>query len=345
MVKMDGRSLDHRTLEQLRKRTARQIVEGEQSTVEVAAALGLHLRTVQRWAREYRRGGEKALVAKPLFGRPTKLSEKQQRELRRIVVDKNPMQMKFPFALWTRDLIGKLIQERYGVSLSRSAVGRLLHRMALSAQKPKYQAWQQDAEAVRRWKEKEYPAIVKQAKKHGAEIYFQDEAGVRSDYHSGTTWAARGNTPVIQTTGARFNVNMISAISPRGHLRFMCTKSTVRAPEFIEFLKRMVHDSKRPIYLIVDGHPAHKAKLTSHYVASTNGKLTLFFLPPYSPKLNPDESVWREVKAHGVGKVSISGPDHLRRFVLSKLHQLQKSPVLLRGLFHTPDLAYITCVK
>ena len=122
-------------------------------------------------------------------------------------------------------------------------------------------------------------------------IYFQDKASVRSDYHAGTTWAPKGKTPVIMTTGARFSVNMISAISPRGELRFMCTQGTLTASVFVEFLKRLVYNAKGPIYLVVDGHPTHKAKLTKEYVKSTNGKLTLFFLPPYSPKLNPDESV------------------------------------------------------
>lgn len=340
-MKIDGRALDHSTLEQLRKRAARQIVDDGQDTETVASVLGMHLRTVQQWATDYRRGGDPALAAKPLFGRPRKLTNKQQEAIRKIVVGKNPMQLKFPFALWTRNMVQQVIKEKYGVTMALSSVGRMLHEMGLSVQKPKYQAWQQDSDAVRKWKEEEYPKIVKDAKKHGAEIFFEDEAGVRSDYHAGTTWAPKGQTPVILTTGARFSVNMISAISPRGTLRFVCTPGTVNAPVFIDFLKRMVHDSDRPVYLVVDGHPTHKAKMTREYVESTNGKLRLYFLPAYSPKLNPDESVWREVKTHGVGKTPITGPDHLRRFVLSKLHQLQKSPNLLKGLFKTPDLAYI----
>ena len=214
--------------------------------------------------------------------------------------------------------------------------------MGLSVQKPKYEAWQQDGEAVRVFKDEEYPKIVKAAKKHGAQIYFSDGAGVRSDYHSGTTWAEKGKTPVVMTTGARLSLNMISAISPKGELRFMCTKETVTSRVYVGFLKRLVHDTDRPIYLVVDGHPTHRSKIVKEYVNSTSGKLTLFYLPSYSPKLNPDESVWREVKTHAVGKSSISGPDHLKRVVVSKLRSLQKSPEILRGLLRTPDLAYIT---
>ncbi len=341
-MKVDGRALDHKTLEELRHRTVHQITHEGIKPKTAADVLGFNVRTIQKWLKKYGAGGDEALEAIPLFGRPKKLDKKQLNAIRKIVVDKNPLQLKFQFALWTCEMVQELIKDKYGVSLALSSVARMLHEMGLSVQKPKYKAWQQDSEAVEKWRSEDYPNIVKQAKKHGAEIYFQDEAGVRSDYHAGTTWGEKGSTPLIETTGARFSVNMISAISPRGKLRFMCTKGNVTSPVFIEFLKRLVHNTEKPIYLIVDGHPTHKAKLTKEYVESTNGKLTLFFLPAYSPQLNPDESVWREVKAHGVGRTTVSGPDHLKQLVVSKLYQLQKSPALLRGLFKTPELAYIT---
>ncbi len=157
--------------------------------------------------------------------------------------------------------------------------------MGLSVQKPKYQAFQQDEVAVKKWREQDYSKIVKQAKKLGADIYFQDEAGIRSDYHSGTTWAKTGKTPVVKTTGARFSLNMISAISPRGHLSFMCVEAKVNSKVFVEFLKRLIYKADRPTFLIVDGHPIHKSGMAKNFVESTNGMLTLFFLPPYSPQL------------------------------------------------------------
>lgn len=282
-MKLDGRALDHSTLEQIRQRSVLQIIEGEHSVAQVAGVLGFHVRTVQKWVKKYQEGGESALQAIPLKGRPSKLTELQKKRIARLVIGKDPRQLKLPFALWTREQVKELILRLYGLELSLTSVGRLLHEMGLSVQKSKYQAWQQDEEEVRRWKEIEYPAIVKQAKKLGADIYFQDEAGIRSDYHSGTTWAKRGQTPVIKTTGARFSLNMISAISPRGHLRFMCTEGKVNASVFVEFLKRLMYQADRPIFLVVDGHPIHKLKMTKQYVESTNGNLKLFFLPAYSP--------------------------------------------------------------
>ncbi len=151
----------------------------------------------------------------------------------------------------------------------------------------------------------------------------------------------KGETPVVKTTGARFGLNMISAISPRGHLRFMCIEGKVNALVFVEFLKRLMYKADRPIFLVVDGHPIHKSKIAKQYIESTNGKLTLFFLLPYSPQLNPDESVWREVKNHHIGRTPVTGPKHLYSLAMSALRSLQRSPNTLRGLFKTPELSYI----
>jgi hypothetical protein len=106
----------------------------------------------------------------------------------------------------------------------------------------------------------EFTKIKALARKEKADIYFGDEASVRSDFHSGTSWAPKGHTPVVKTTGARFSVNMISAINPRGKLRFMTIDGRFNAAKFIEFLNRLIHKSENPIFLIVDGHPTHKAK-------------------------------------------------------------------------------------
>jgi hypothetical protein len=142
---------------------------------------------------------------------------------------------------------------------------------------------------VKEWREKAYPEIQKLAKKVKATVYFGDEASVRSDYHSGTTWAPVGRTPVVETTGARFSVNMISAVSAKGQLRFMAFTGKMNVDRFVEFLQRLIYKAKRPIFLILDGHPVHKSRKVKDFVAITNDKLRLFILPPYSPHLNPDE--------------------------------------------------------
>lgn len=155
------------------------------------------------------------------------------------------------------------------------------------------------------------PADSRVGEEGKAQIYFEDESGIRSDFHAGRTWAERGSTPVVRVTGQRFSLDMISAISPRGELRFMVVKGGVGAKVFITCLKRLVHGQRRPLFLIVDGHPAHRAKIVKQYVESLGGRLRLFFLPPYSPELNLDELVWNDVKNNAVGRMRVEKPTDL----------------------------------
>ncbi|NWG76696.1 MAG: IS630 family transposase, partial [Rubrivivax sp.] len=219
------------------------------------------------------------------------------------------------------------------IRLSLASVGRLLAQLGLTCQKPLMRAFQQNPALVETWLKEEYPRIRARAKRIHAEIFFGDEAGVRSDFHSGKTWAPRGKTPGPRVTGARFGSNMISAVSPRGQLRFMVVQGKAAAAQFCEFLRRLMYQAPRPIFLILDGHPVHRSAKVKDFVKSLDGKLELFFLPPYSPELNPDEKVWNERKNNGVGRTAIPGPDDLKRKVFDYLEQMQRFPALIRSFF------------
>jgi transposase len=339
MKRQDARKLDHKTLEEIRIRAVQQVQNGE-SPETVIRALGFSRACIYQWLAAYRAGGWDGLKAGKITGRPKKLTGNQMRWIYKTVTGKNPLQLDFPFALWTRGMISQLIYRKFGVKLSLSSVGRLLAQLGLSCQKPLFRAWQQDASRVEQWLKQEYPRIRAQAKREKAEIFFEDESGVRSDFHGGTTWAPQGKTPVVRVTGQRFSLNMISAVSPKGSLRFMVVKGGVGAKVFITFLKRLMHGRRRPIFLIVDGHPAHRAKLVKSYVESTNGRLRLFSLPPYSPELNPDELVWNDVKNNGVARSIVNGPRDLHRIVVGRLRFLQKSPERVRSFFQAPETRY-----
>ena len=197
------------------------------------------------------------------------------------------------------------------------------------------------SEAVRRWMVEEVPAIRERSRAEGAEVYFCDEAGVRTDFHSGTTWAPVGQTPVVEVTGERGGVNMISAVSPAGALKFDVFVGRFDAAVFVEFLKKLMHDAPGPVYLILDNLSVHKAKAVKEYVASLNGRLKLFFLPGYSPSLNPDEWVWKNVKHDQIGRVGIQRKSELFELVSRALERLQQLPDIVRGFFRDPSLAYI----
>lgn len=335
----DGRRLDHKTREQIRIRAVK-LVQSGKSPEEVVKALGFHRSAIYQWLAAYQQGGIKALKTKPITGRPPKLKGPQMKKIYDIITSKNPLQLKFEFALWTRDMVRDLIKDLFGVKMNVTSVGRLLKKLGFTVQRPLYRAYQKDPLKVDKWLNDQYPKIKKLAKKHKATIYFGDEAAVRSDYHKGTTWALKGQTPVVESTGARFSVNMISAISARGSMRFMTIKGRLNSDRFIEFLKRLTHNAKNPVFLIVDGHPTHRSGKVKRYVESTKNQLQLFYLPPYSPDLNPDEYVWNHLKKHRVGRKSVKGPDHLREMVLSSLRALQKSPSIIKNFFKAPAVRY-----
>jgi transposase len=337
----DGRKLDHKTLEALRLRAVERVNSGAHPE-DVAAALGLHRKTVYGWLAKYRDGGWGALMAKPVPGRPPRLSALQMRALWGLIVGGDPRQMQFDFALWTRAMVRELIRREFGVGLSEVSVGRLLAKMGMSPQRPPYRAYQQDPEAVERWKKETYPEIAARAAAEGATIYLADEAGIRSDHHAGTTWAPAGQTPVVEVTGARFSVNMVSAVTAKGALRFAVFEGTTTAASFIAFCKRLLHDAPGPVYLIVDGHPSHRAKAVQQYVASTEGRLRLFRLPGYSPELNPDEWVWKNVKNDRIAKIGVTSKDDLKATAIGALRRLQKLPATVRAFFADPTLRYIT---
>ena len=335
----DARSLDHKTLEQMRIRAIKCIQAGEHPT-DVARILGVQRPVVYKWLAMYRAGGWHALRARTIPGRPQKIDAKTMKWIYETIVTKTPQQLKFEFALWTRDIIRIVIKRKTGIDLSLTSVGRLLAQLGLTVQRPLNAAYEQNPELVSTWLKREFPRIKRRAQRENALIFFGDEASIRSDYHAGTTWGVRGQTPVVRVTGKRVSCNMISAISAKGEMSFMVTKGRVNATVFIDFLKRLMSRGERKIFLVVDGHPSHRAKKTKRFLESVKDRLELFVLPPYSPELNPDELVWNHLKNHRIGRMVVKDHEDLVCKVRFTLRSLSRNPTKIQGFFRKPSLSY-----
>ena len=233
-----------------------------------------------------------------------------------------------------------LIKRRFGIKVSLSSAGRYLKRWGFTPQKPVRRAVEQNPQEVRNWLEKEYPAIRQQAKSEKAQIFWGDEMGLRSDHAVGRSYGLRGHTPVIVATGKRFGCNMISAITNQGRLNFMVFKGRFIAKVFLEFLYRLVRQSQRKVFLIVDNHPVHRSKKVKQWLEERPDEIRLFFLPSYSPELNPDELLNQDVKSNTIRKNRPNQQDELVKNVRSYLRKRQMQSHIVAKYFQGKHVRY-----
>jgi len=339
-MRIDGRTLDHTTLEHLRVIAVRRVIEDGEKPSDVMDSLGLCRTSIYPWLRKFTDEGWEALVAKIAAGPEPKLTEKQRAQVKRWIVGKDPRQYGFEFGLWTRQIVADLIQQKMGVCLCVTAVGKLLAQLEITPQKPLRRAYERDPMAVQAWVDDTYPRLRRKARKHGATIFFLDEAGFDSEPRLGRSYGLKGQTPVVATTGQRQKVNVISAVTASG--AFWCQTYTERlnAQLFVQFLREFLHGRSGPVYLVVDGHPAHKANAVKQLVQEMEGRLELHFLPPYAPDLNPDEFVWAYMKTNGLSKKPLRKNESLKQRVESDLSTLKADRQLVRSFFGAESVAY-----
>ena len=327
----------------LRKRAVQAVLDGMTQT-KAARVFGVHHNAVNRWVKRYREGGWAGLAERRRgrrSGEQAALSESQQQEVIALIRETTPDELGLAEFLWTRDAVAELIAQRYGLWLARTTVGGYLRGWGFSPQRPQRRALEQNPTAVRRWLAETYPAIRARAKREGGVVLWLDEMGIRSDAAAGRSWAPIGQTPVIKRTGKRFRVNMISAISNAGMLRFRLFVGSFNGPVFIDFLRRLLGDcGGRKVHLVVDGHPVHRAKLVSAWVERHAERIELHFLPGYSPELNPVELLNHDVKANAAGRRRPRSAGELRDELHRYLRRRQRQPAVLVRFFDHPTTRY-----
>jgi transposase len=310
---------------------------------EVASILNVAESSVYEWQSKFRKGGLAALSTKIASGRKRLLTDGQLLKLHKWLMG-NPRQVQFDFGLWTRKIVRELIRREFGVDYSMQNVGKILKMLGFSPQRPAWQALERDPEKRRKWTEETFPAIKKRADQEGASIYFADEAYARTDHNAGTTWAPVGQTPVVEHLGAREGIGMVSAISTRGELHWMIHSESMDSALFIQYLEYLIHDVEGKIFLIADRARYHTSNETTTWLKEHEDRIEMFFLPPYSPDLNPDEWVWKNVKHDAIYRVVPQHPGHLFQIASQALHALWKAPEKIRGFFADPNLSYIRLV-
>jgi len=341
MKKQDIRFLSPIAQDALRERVIQAVRDG-MSQAEAARVFGVSRQSVNKWYGWWRKKGMRGLSSRPR-GRPSsiQLLPWQAAVVVRLITDRCPDQLKLPFFLWTREAVRDLIEQRFGIRLSVWTVGRYLQRWGFTPQKPLRRAYERDAQAVQNWLTKEYPDIKKQAKREGATVFWGDEMGMRSDHQAGTSYGRKGETPVISGTGQRFRCSMISAITNRGKLAFMVFGQKFKASVFIGFMKRLVrHNRGRKVFFIVDEHPVHVSSKVKKWVKGRKDQIRLFFLPGYSPDLNPDELLNQDVKTNAVGRRRPHNRVEMLRNVRSYLWSTQRRPQKVRAYFQHPKVKY-----
>ena len=341
----DTRKESQKGQDGIRRKVVRAVVSGMKQ-VEAAKIFGVSRTSIWTWIKAYAQSGEGGLGSKKRGRKKgNALTAQQAASIRKAVLGKTPGQLRLPGFLWTRDSVAELIFRRFGLRLSRWTIGRHLKDWGLTPQKPAKRALEQNPAQVTYWLQTKYPAIVHRAGLEKADIFWGDEMGLRSDHQSGTTWGEKGQTPIVRRSGDRFSCNMISAITNRGRMSFMVFTGKFLSGVFIIFLARLIrHNAGRKVYLIVDRHPVHRSSKVCAWLEAHSNEIELFFLPAYSPELNPDELLNNAAKAGVSRKVRAQNQKELQAALRSYLRSTQRRLERVKSFFKGKHVLYAQAV-
>ncbi|MGH3515676.1 MAG: IS630 family transposase [Pseudonocardiaceae bacterium] len=342
MTRHDARSLPAAAQEEKRRTAIRLRTEGR-TFAAIGDVLGVHWATVHGWWQRYQVGGLAALGAQRRgrrLGAQRTLTPRQERTVQRLVTDQTPDQLKMPFALWTRAAIGALIQQRYGVRMPVRTIGHYLKRWGFTPQKPLKRAYEQQPDVIQHWLTHEYPKIAARAKAERAEIHWGDETSLSTSDPRGRGFAPRGHTPVLSVVARRKSVSFLSTVTNQGKVRFMVLEGPLTAPILIRFLRRLIRDTKRRVFVILDNLNVHKAATVRAWVQAHRDAIALFYLPPYAPELNPDEYLNGDLKLGVAKRAPARTKPELSKAARSHLRMLQRRPERVRRFFEHPRIKY-----
>lgn len=347
----DGRKLKLSQKELIRKQAVDFVLNQAMTRQRVAKLLGVSGYSVRKWVKSYNLYGEKSLNNKKV-GRPSKTISKlkpwQCANVVRIITDNTPDQLKFPFMLWDRKSVQILIKNKFDIDLSVWTVGRYLKKWGFTPQRPLAKSFEKNPKRVTKFLEEEFPKIKKQSDKENGEIHFLDEMGLKNNIHHYLRgYSKKGQTPIITKSGKRLSINMISTIANNGKMRFMTYEGSMDRDKFIQFLKQLIksnfnypNSNKKKIFLIADNLKVHHSKKVQEFIENNKDKIEIFFLPPYSPELNPDELLNQDIKTNALKGKIIKTNYQLKHHLKSYLFKIQKTPQKVMNYFKKDCVKY-----
>jgi transposase len=310
---------------------------------EIADLLDVSESAVRKWWTLYGHRGMKA-IRLGRRGRPRgarrSLGKDQEREVKRMIVDKTPEQLKMPVVLWTRQAIQELIERTYGVKMPIRSVGNYLSRWGFTHQRSRKRTYEQQPAGIKQWLRETYPSIAKRAKQQRGQIMWCDETGITREDHRGRGYAAQGRTPIAGTQAARFSVSMISAITNREKLRFMVYRRALKIAIFLKFLQRLIRSTACKVFLIVDNLQVRRAKKVREWVNAHHQQIALCFVPSYCPEINPDDYLNNTVKAQLRNHPAPRSQDQLLSRLRSRMKGSQRRPHRIGSVFEHPHVRY-----
>jgi len=346
MDKQDARKLEPAAQYELRKQVIRAWKRGR-NRVQISEDIGLSYPAVCNIVKRYRENEGKGVAALAPArrgrreGEDRALSAEQESMVQRLICEKRPEQMKMEFALWNRAAVMQLIERECGINLSVRGVGNYLKRWGFTPQKPIKKAYEQRPEAVKKWLDEEYPAIEQRAKDEGGEIHWGDETALVNTDVRGRSYAPAGKTPVtLVVGGTRQKLSMIATVTNQGKARWMIIDEAFNSDKLIEFLEALIKDAGRKVFLILDNLRVHHSKPVKAWAADRKEKIELFYLPSYSPELNPEERLNADLK-HAIGtKVQARTKAKLKAAATEHMQTLEKSPERVKKYFQDPRVKY-----
>lgn len=339
----DKRKIPDEAMSYIRKIAIQAIVESKFSPATVAAVLKISLSSIYVWMDWYNRGGYDALDTVKAPGAEPRMTPEMDEAIKEIILKRTPLDYGYETPLWTCPIVAAIVKKIFGVEVLATTIEIHLKKMGLTPQKPHYVAKEQDPSEVEYFLNEKFPRIQRLAERMGADIAFEDEAGVSIREHAGRSWGIAGQPPTVVVSGQHASLNVLSLVTKEGVLEYDVTDEHIDSGKYIEFLADVLEGRDRPLILVLDYVRFHHSKSVRKFVRENRKMIRVYFLPKYAPEMNPTEQVWQEIKENQLRRRPAYSKSDLRKKLQDALNDLRENTDRVISFFHLPHTRYAAC--